>query len=191
MDIWNRSKVGGIRMEENTKERYIDEAWAKNIDYANSSIHEVGTLGDLKVFGDNFEIECLVKGEVIRKIQIKDTTILMDAFCETIYELPLTTKVYFEPWVFDRGSYLFVPPESVAEGEKWAKFCAQNDRVVNLVKEPAHYPKPDYPYCNKGHNLVEVYNERLNAYTWDCPTCIEAMSRIGTEVENDIWIKEE
>ena len=37
--------------------------------------------------------------------------------------------------------------------------------------EPKHYPKPKYNKCNKGHTLVEVYDERRNAFVWDCPIC--------------------
>jgi hypothetical protein len=40
---------------------------------------------------------------------------------------------------------------------------------------PKRYPKPDYPYCNAGHRLVEVYDEDLNTYVWDCPICIRKM----------------
>jgi hypothetical protein len=43
------------------------------------------------------------------------------------------------------------------------------------MKEAKHFPEPDYPYCNKGHRLVEVYNEKYNRYDWDCPTCIASM----------------
>ena len=40
--------------------------------------------------------------------------------------------------------------------------------ITNII----HYPKPKYCLCNKGHTLVEVYNEINNAYQWDCPRCI-------------------
>lgn len=43
--------------------------------------------------------------------------------------------------------------------------------IINQ-KLPEHFPKPDYPYCNRGHRLVEVYNEQYNRYDWDCPICI-------------------
>jgi hypothetical protein len=44
-------------------------------------------------------------------------------------------------------------------------------------------PKPEYPYCNQGHLLQEVYNERRNAYVWDCPTCIRMMQRNPRKTE--------
>jgi len=45
-----------------------------------------------------------------------------------------------------------------------------------MTKEGAkHYPKPDYCLCNAGHMLVEVYDERRNAFVWDCPICIAKM----------------
>ena len=38
-------------------------------------------------------------------------------------------------------------------------------------------PKPEYCFCNAGHQLVPVYNPRYNMYVWDCPTCIERMRK--------------
>lgn len=35
-----------------------------------------------------------------------------------------------------------------------------------------HYPKPEYCKCNKGHTLIEMYDERRNVWVWDCPVCI-------------------
>jgi len=48
---------------------------------------------------------------------------------------------------------------------------------IRLDKKPTHYPKPKYCKCNKGHTLFEVYNEKTNAYDWDCPVCINMMKR--------------
>ena len=47
--------------------------------------------------------------------------------------------------------------------------------TMKTPKEPKHYPKPDYPFCNAGHQLVEVYNILYHRYEWDCPPCIEKM----------------
>jgi len=44
-------------------------------------------------------------------------------------------------------------------------------------KEPKRYPKPKYSKCNAGHQLVEVYDEKKNAFVWDCPTCIRKMDK--------------
>lgn len=41
--------------------------------------------------------------------------------------------------------------------------------------EAKHYPEPDYPYCNAGHRLVEVYNAKNDRWEWDCPVCIRKM----------------
>jgi len=48
---------------------------------------------------------------------------------------------------------------------------------VSKILDIKRYPKPKYCKCNKGHPLVEVYDERRNAYVWDCPTCIRRMER--------------
>jgi hypothetical protein len=45
--------------------------------------------------------------------------------------------------------------------------------------EPKHFPRPDYDRCNAGHQLVEVYDDRRNRFTWDCPICIEKMRKAG------------
>lgn len=47
---------------------------------------------------------------------------------------------------------------------------------------PTHNPKLAYNKCNVGHELVEVYDEKRNAYVWDCPTCIRKM-RFMQQVE--------
>jgi len=47
--------------------------------------------------------------------------------------------------------------------------------VKEKATEPTHYPRPEYGRCNKGHILVEVYDERKNAFIWDCPICIRMM----------------
>lgn len=52
-------------------------------------------------------------------------------------------------------------------------------RKILGTKPAKRYPKPKYMKCNQGHTLVEVYNERTNAYDWDCPICIERMKREG------------
>lgn len=44
-----------------------------------------------------------------------------------------------------------------------------------------HHPEPDYPYCNKGHRLQEVFSERHNSFIWDCPTCIEKQRKFYEE----------
>lgn len=44
---------------------------------------------------------------------------------------------------------------------------------------PKHYPKPDYQYCNAGHPLVEIYNEKRDAFIWDCPICIAKMREVN------------
>ena len=41
-----------------------------------------------------------------------------------------------------------------------------------------HYPKPDYQYCNSGHQLVEIYNKKHDAFVWDCPICIKKMQEV-------------
>ena len=57
------------------------------------------------------------------------------------------------------------------------------------TKPPKHYPKPDYPYCNKGHHLVEMYNEKTNAYEWDCPICKAEMEEARRQ--EDEYFEEE
>ncbi len=48
---------------------------------------------------------------------------------------------------------------------------------VKNMDEIKHYPEPAYCKCNAGHTLTEVYDERLNAYIWDCPICIKKMQK--------------
>jgi hypothetical protein len=62
------------------------------------------------------------------------------------------------------------------------------------IKKPKHYPKPKYCKCNKGHTLVEVYNETYNRYDWDCPVCINMMKKerekantLNIEDETVVW----
>jgi len=47
--------------------------------------------------------------------------------------------------------------------------------IYSHSNETTYDPEPDYKLCNAGHPLVQVYNERKNRYTWDCPTCIRKM----------------
>jgi len=61
-------------------------------------------------------------------------------------------------------------------GHKIVKRIIGKD-VHSKNKEPKHYPKPKYAKCNKGHPLVEVYDEDRHAFRWDCPICIEAMEK--------------
>jgi hypothetical protein len=49
-----------------------------------------------------------------------------------------------------------------------------------------HYPKPKYDRCNKGHPLQEIYDERQNAYIWDCPIC-KRKKEEKTIYENCTW----
>lgn len=41
-------------------------------------------------------------------------------------------------------------------------------------KKEATPQKPEYAFCNQGHNLLLVENDR-GEMTWDCPTCIRKM----------------
>ena len=63
-----------------------------------------------------------------------------------------------------------------------------------------HYPKPKYSFCNKGHPLVEIYDERYNVYRWDCPKCMEDFDddygqtephgyadMQGQDAQDDLW----
>jgi hypothetical protein len=54
-----------------------------------------------------------------------------------------------------------------------------SDRIVNNMLQEKHYPKPKYSKCNRGHELVEMYDERINGYVWDCPLCINSMRGAG------------
>ena len=45
--------------------------------------------------------------------------------------------------------------------------------------------KPDYPYCNKGHLLVEVFDNKRNSFVWDCPTCIRNIEKERQGVDAD------
>ena len=48
------------------------------------------------------------------------------------------------------------------------------------MKEAKHFPKPEYDRCNKGHQLVEIYNEKRNRWDWDCPICKAKMDKLGS-----------
>lgn len=54
------------------------------------------------------------------------------------------------------------------------------DACLEDAPKLKRYPEPTYPYCNAGHRLVQMFNERLNAIDWDCPTCIEKIQRVRT-----------
>lgn len=51
------------------------------------------------------------------------------------------------------------------------------------MEEAIHYPRPTYDRCNAGHVLVEVYNEKQNAFIWDCPICIRKMKDVKRNVD--------
>lgn len=74
-------------------------------------IIECGCLGDLKKIASKFNILNLLGGNIIRKIQITDKLVIIDA-CDGSepISLPITDKVYYEPWTLDRGSYLINIP---------------------------------------------------------------------------------
>jgi hypothetical protein len=58
------------------------------------------------------------------------------------------------------------------------KILGKHSKVdIYSFNNEKHYPKPDYDKCNAGHPLVEVWNDKRNAYVWDCPTCINKMRR--------------
>lgn len=54
-----------------------------------------------------------------------------------------------------------------------------------MSNEPKHYPKPEYCFCNAGHQLTEVFDEKRNAFIWDCPTCTQRMED-AEEIEEEV-----
>jgi hypothetical protein len=57
-----------------------------------------------------------------------------------------------------------VDPKEISTKVNWIK-----------PKEPKHYPEPGYPYCNRKHRLVEIYDKDRNEYRWDCKICMKTM----------------
>ena len=66
----------------------------------------------------------------------------------------------------------------IHKSDKKRKLEMHREREKNAqitMDKPKRYPKPDYNKCNVGHTLTEIYNERDNAYYWDCSLCISKM----------------
>jgi len=88
-----------------------------------------GTLGDLEQLGVNkFSIlNALDPSQVVRKIKITENEVLIDVMDNKGYQrFPKDTKVYFESWFMDRGSYLIY----VDNLQSYGKLATQYDKVV-------------------------------------------------------------
>ena len=69
------------------------------------------------------EIRCPIRGEVVRRLTVNGLNLHFDAITESI-DLPLDTELFYQPWVFDRGSILFKDPQ---RGD--LKFCTEWDLI--------------------------------------------------------------
>ena len=66
----------------------------------------VGTFADLREIGDKFSLSRPSDGMVCRIISFDGESAILEAG-EDVLTIPLSTKIWYEPWDMDRGSYLF------------------------------------------------------------------------------------
>lgn len=81
------------------------------------------TLRDIMAGHETAEILSLLRGEVVRKLQVVGLQLEIDAITEKV-SVPLDTELLLEPWVFDRGSVLIDHP---TRGR--IKFCTEFDPI--------------------------------------------------------------
>jgi hypothetical protein len=67
----------------------------------------VGTFEDLREIGNGkFYIYNLI-GELVRIVTFHGNYITIDAMVDEEVIIPASTKIWYEPWFMDRGSYVF------------------------------------------------------------------------------------
>jgi hypothetical protein len=87
-----------------------------------------GYLGDLNVLGNKLEILNLYKPEqVVRKIMFTDQSVIIDINDGKTSPISLDkrTKVYYEPWFMDRGSYVIW----IEQFKMFGKLATEGDLV--------------------------------------------------------------
>ena len=67
----------------------------------------VGTFADLKKIGDKFSLSRPSDGMVCRIISFDGESAILDPMEGDVLTITVSTKIWYEPWFMDRGSYLF------------------------------------------------------------------------------------
>ncbi len=86
------------------------------------------TFADLMGGHKTAEIFCLYTGKLARRLTVDGDTVSLDALTVTV-DVPLTTVIHFEPWVFDRGNMLFyLDTPGMPSGDP-LKLCGESDLI--------------------------------------------------------------
>ena len=67
----------------------------------------VGTFANLREIGDKFSLSRPRDGFVCRIISFDGESAILDPMEGDVLTIPVSTKIWYEPWSMDRGSYLF------------------------------------------------------------------------------------
>lgn len=99
------------------------------------------TFADLMNGHKGAEIRCLYSGKLVRRLTVNGDTLRFDAMTVAI-DIPLSTPISYEPWVFDRGSLLFSVP-NLPDGLKVAKLCGEHDPITFDDGTEGNVPRPE------------------------------------------------
>lgn len=138
----------------------------------------VGTIQEWKDFA---------KKSGIKKLEVSD----MDG------QFDVTIKAMGDRELYDGLTRKQACDYLVSQGYPLKKLQSMSDDSLATAydtakrREPKHYPKPKYNKCNAGHEMVEVYDERRNAYVWDCPICMRKMEKARMEDRQPIQGRED
>lgn len=96
-------------------------------------LYWAGRLSELGEGGEHYQIENR-EGQLVRDIEVTEDSIIIDAFPETEeeppIELPKEMDVLYEPWIMDRGSFMFVNPPGNFKGEgQLLKLATEGDSM--------------------------------------------------------------
>ena len=83
---------------------------------------KIASFADVMAGQEYVEVVCAIKGEVMRKLTLKDDMVHLEAGPDAI-DVPLDTPVSYKPWFMDRGSLLF-------NGN--LKLCTELDKIRYL-----------------------------------------------------------
>lgn len=85
---------------------------------------QVSSFSDLMDGHESAEIVCAIKGQVVRRLKVVGDDVLIDPMEGPEISIPLSTPIYYEAWVMDRGSLLFQLPEGIP-----GKICTELDLI--------------------------------------------------------------
>ena len=84
---------------------------------------KVASFADLMKGHQSAEILNLLDGNVVRRLSVQGSDVLVDALTDKV-TVPLTTEIRYDAWFMDRGSMLFACP-----GFPEAKICTELDII--------------------------------------------------------------